>query len=342
VGVRGLRYSVNSRGSRMTASIPGTGISYTNSSRSGRSYKSRAYSHQRELQRQLKEQQKLQELERNKLEVQLYENRLEMIKSIHKECDDPVNWEEVKTRPMPFNKEDVGPREKAAVDILSRYSPGFFAKLFKQDVKRRIQLETDIDTARTEDEAEYSEWKQMVEVATRVTEGDIDTYFEVIDEFAPLDDLTQFGSRFEFFIEDPKIMEIDFEAHAETVIPSQRKTLTKTGKVSITNMPKTQYLDIQQDYVCSCVLRVARDMFALLPLDCIYINALDKRTNTVTGHIEKQVILSIRIDRETLNRLNFDCIDCSDSMANFEHRMIFKKTKGFETVEPLNVQELSV
>lgn len=47
VGCKGLRYSINSRtGSRATASIPGTGISYTTSTKK---YKSNAYSRNSEL-----------------------------------------------------------------------------------------------------------------------------------------------------------------------------------------------------------------------------------------------------------------------------------------------------
>ncbi|MGL5348026.1 MAG: hypothetical protein ACRDA3_11800 [Peptostreptococcaceae bacterium] len=59
-------------------------------------------------------------------------------------------------------------------------------------------------------------------------------------------------------------------------------------------MTKTNYYDIQQDYVCSC---------------------------------------SLRIDREKLNKLNLDLIDPSDSMNNFECNMNFKKTVGLSKVD---------
>ncbi|SDN62023.1 hypothetical protein SAMN05443253_11517 [Bacillus sp. OK048] len=76
-------------------------------------------------------------------------------------------------------------------------------------------------------------------------------------------------------------------------------------------------------------------MFALRPLDTIYIHALDNQLDTTTGHLKKVVVLSVKIDKLTLNRLNFDSIDCSDSMVNFEHRMNLRKTKGFAPVELL-------
>jgi hypothetical protein len=45
----------------------------------------------------------------------------------------------------------------------------------------------------------------------------------------------------------------------------------------------------------------------------------------------------VKIYRETLSRLNLDAIDCSDAMQNFEHRMKFLKTAGFQPVEKLEL-----
>lgn len=58
--------------------------------------------------------------------------------------------------------------------------------------------------ASEQDKQEYLAWERDVQVATKVLEGDIDTYFQVIEEFAPLDDLTEFGSGFEFGCEGRK------------------------------------------------------------------------------------------------------------------------------------------
>lgn len=85
--LKGLRYSVNSRGQRRaTASIPGTGFSYTSSS--GRQYKSPAHGNRQQLARQHREIDKQEELQRAQFEVDLFEYKIELILSIHKECDD--------------------------------------------------------------------------------------------------------------------------------------------------------------------------------------------------------------------------------------------------------------
>ncbi|HHL3303682.1 TPA: DUF4236 domain-containing protein [Bacillus cereus] len=335
-GTKGLRYSVHSSGrSQVTAGIPGTGVSYTQSLSSGRRYKTSAYQRKNELARQQREIEKMQELERNRLEVEMYENRLEMIHSIHKECDEQINWVELQNRPAPFTKGTVGTKEKSALYELDNYKPSFFSKLFKQDEKEKQKLLTNVEKAKNEDLEDYKCWEQMIQVAQKMVNKNVNTYLEVIEEFAPLDDLAEFGSGFEFFVEQPHFIEVEFDVQTEHVVPTDIKSLTKTGKVSKKAMPKGKYFDIQQDYICSCILRIARDMFALLPVEYVYVHALDEKINTATGHREKAAILSVKIDKTTLNSLNFNTIDCSDSMVNFEHNMNFKKTKGFEFVSKL-------
>ncbi|ULT59629.1 DUF4236 domain-containing protein [Neobacillus drentensis] len=337
-GVKGLRYSVNSRtGSRVTASIPNTGIYYTTSG--GRKRNTPAYNRQREIQARQKEMDRLNALEQAALEVDLYENKLERIQSIHKEADEPINWIKVRSANPPYNKNQgqIGFHEQAALDKVHSYKPNLISKLFKQSDKELEKLNNEVIEARQKDEMEYRSWERDVRIATKVIEGDIDTYFEVIQEFNPLDDILEFGSGFEFFAEDSKTIEIEFDVHSDTVVPKEQLSLTKTGKVSTKQMPKGKYFDIQQDYVCSCVLRVARDMFALLPLDTAYIHATETMMDTSTGYHRKITILSVKIEKKTLNKLNFDHIDCSDAMQNFSHQMNFKKTAGFSEVERLTI-----
>lgn len=175
----------------------------------------------------------------------------------------------------------------------------------------------------------------MISIAQRITKRDIDAYLEAIENLDFLGDLVKFGSCFEFFVEDPNFIEVEFDVKTEDVLPKKVKVLTKTGKASTKKWTKTKYYDLQQDYICSTVLRIARDIFTILPINFIYIHALDERLDITKGIGEKITILSVKIDQQTLDTLNFDLIDCSDAMTNFEHNMILKKTKGFESVEKL-------
>ena len=337
VGVKGLRYSVNSSGRKtVTASIPGTGISYSQSVGSSRykPYKSSSYKKRQQLESSYEKIRAKEEgVERARLEVEMFENTLDMIKSIHIECDDQVDWEEVKRRPTPLDNQGRGSNESNVLMEIEQYKPSVIDKLFKKSEKKLKELQLRLTSAKKLDQEEFARWQKMISTADRICKGDIEAYLEVIEDFAPLDDLLDFGSGFEFFIDNPDLVEVEFEVNSEQVVPKQIKMLTKSGKVSTKVMPKGRFYDIQQDYICSCSLRIARDMFALLPLNEVIINATDSRLNTETGLYENITILSVQIDKATLNTLNIELVDPSDSMNNFKHNMKFKKTKGFEEVE---------
>ncbi|MCJ8013389.1 DUF4236 domain-containing protein [Paenibacillus sp. KQZ6P-2] len=247
-GGKGLRYSINSRtGSRITASIPGTGLSYSATSRSGRQYKSQAYHKRNELVRLQREMDKLEKQKQAIYEVQMFENQVEIIKSIHKECDEAFHWNDIRQMPAPFLSGEKGPRERFAQQELDNFKPNIIQKWFKTDVKKRIQLSDKIDQAIREDQEDYKNWENVISTASKIVSGDIDEYLKVIEELSPLDDLSEFGSGFEFFIEEPKTLEVEFEVHSQNVIPTETKTLTKSGKLSVKPMTKTNYFDLYQE-----------------------------------------------------------------------------------------------
>ena len=135
-------------------------------------------------------------------------------------------------------------------------------------------------------------------------------------------------------------MEVSFDVHSEKMVPKSEKKLTKTGKLSEKALTKTRYYELQQDYTCSCIIRIARDLFALLPVHTVYVHAFEDILNTETGHVTRECILSVKIEKEMLLQLNLDLIDCSDSMNNFTHQMKFRKTMGFAPVKPLIPDEI--
>jgi hypothetical protein len=119
--------------------------------------------------------------------------------------------------------------------------------------------------------------------------------------------------------------------HGEEVIPKDRAKLLASGRASVKPMPKGDYYRLYQDHVCSAALRVAREFLALLPIDEVIVTATDDLVDPATGHLKKTAILSLRVPRETVEKLNFQALDPSDSLRNFLHRMSFGSTTGFPT-----------
>lgn len=125
-------------------------------------------------------------------------------------------------------------------------------------------------------------------------------------------------------------------AHDSKIIPKESKSLLKSGKLSVKDLPIGKYNELYQDYVCSSSLRVAREIFGLLPVDDMIVTSKTRLLNKATGRLEPQPILSVRFVRDTINSLDFDKIDPSDSMINFVHNMGFKKSQGMLAVEELS------
>ena len=152
------------------------------------------------------------------------------------------------------------------------------------------------------------------EHANRILDGDIDTFFHVISYVNRRDAMIQYGSNFECGTEDPRKISIHFNVNSAAILKQAR------------SLPKEQYNDLWQDYVCGCAIRIARDMFALLPLRHVIVDAHD-------GNRE---ILSVDFKRRSFERLDFDNIDASDTVEKFEHQMNFNIQDGFQSIIPLD------
>lgn len=306
---------------------------------------------QRELEIRQKQYGKMQELKRASHKVDVYENEIEIIQSLHKDCSDHIDWVSVEKSPKPEAPIKQATNEKKAKSKLDGYKAGFFDRLFKRDAKTISKLKLDIDKAVKADESEYStsmgkyetllkDWEESTALARRLLAGNSEAKIEAIRELNPFAEMSSLGSRIEIAINDSGQVEVVVNVHGETVVPKEVKSLLQSGKLSVKQMPKGRFNEIYQDYVCSCVLRVANELFAAIPDELVIVTAVDDLLNSKTGHLEKLPILSVCISRKTLMSLNMDAIDPSDSMKNFIHNMSFKKTTGFAPVSRVEFEQM--
>lgn len=308
---------------------------------------------QRELERQRNAYAKMQELERAQYEVELFNNRIEVLTSVHKDCGPTVSWENIhryQLGPGEPKRENYAIRENNSRLALESYQPGVKDKLLRRTKSKQLELEEAVEQARRKDEEEYqeaiqvyeeelAEWEESKAIAQRIVEGDIEAYIEAIKHLNPFSEISEIGSSVSFSVVNAKMIEVVMAVNSEKVIPNETKSLLKSGKLSTKNMTRTKFYELYQDYVCSCVLRVARELFALLPIEMVLITAKGNLLNTSTGFMEEMPILSVAIPQETSKNLNYDAIDPSDSMVNFVHNMKFQKTNGFQPVDALKSEQ---
>jgi hypothetical protein len=297
----------------------------------------------REFEREAKEQAKLSAIAQAKFEVERYENQLEVILSVHKEQGEVWNWGLLATALPP-----VPPRN-------------LFTHTWK--AKRQVELEAafkrdpkadSIAKAESLDEKEFqevwseyslaqAEWQRLKAMALRVLAGEQKAYSEAVTEFGGLAEISDLGSSIHLTVHNAKVIECVLKVNGLNAIPNEVKTLTAAGKLSVKAMPKGRFHEIYQDYVCGCTLRVAREVFALLPVDIVFITASTDSTNPATGSMVDLPVLSVAFNRSPFSRLNFDELDPSAAVESFLHRCNFKasrKTGAFESIAPLTLLDL--
>jgi len=294
----------------------------------------------------------MEELERAAFEVQEYENYIKVLCSIHKDCGKVWDWKQIENTSPPKEPTKHDTYEREAQGKLECFKPSLLDKLFRRIETKRDILSRAVREGKDRDdrlyreahkkyEQQYETWKQTCELANKVQSGDAEAYIEAIRQVDPFSELSELGSSFEFKTGTSNLVKVTLYVRSDEVVPREVKTLLKSGKLSIKKMTKSKFNELYQDYVCGCILRIARELFALLPIDMTIITAVGELLNTKTGYIEKQPILSVAVPKDTLSRLNFEMIDPSDSMDNFVQHMHFNKTKGFsavEKIEPSNLQ----
>jgi len=299
----------------------------------------------REAAKRYKEQQKLQEIRDARQAVMDWENYVNMIQSAHKNCTDSIDWTQIKNTPKPVKPILENKNENFAKEKLATFKPTFFEKIFGLTEKRISKLKDQVEKAKIIDQKEYdsaqkeyleelNNWEELQGIADGVHDKNPEAYKDALEYFNPFSDIGELGTQLKFSFED-NLMDIDLMVNSEEVVPNYELKQTSTGKLSKKNMAKGKYNELYQDHICSSAIRVAREVFAYLPIDKARINAISNMLNSATGHLEDQPILSVIFVPETIEKLNLETIDPSDSMQNFLHNMKFNKTNGFSAVSKI-------
>jgi hypothetical protein len=298
----------------------------------------------RELDRQAKEQAKLSAIEQARLEVETYENRVQLLRSVHKEQGEAWDWPAVSASLPPPRPQKNSFHEQKANQRFAVLQPE------KKDAAQfmleqaRLQDEQDFQAAMQSYTEQMAEWEKLKSMARRILAGEHKAYTEALVEFNPFVDISDLGSSINFTVHSARLVECVLKVSGKQIIPAEVKTLTASEKVSVKPMPKGLFHGIYLDYLCGCVLRVAREVFALLPVDTVLVTAVADSLDSRTGQTMEQPVLSVAMPRADVARLNFDRLDPSDAMDIFQCRGDFKtsrKSEAFQPITPLTPADIT-
>jgi hypothetical protein len=300
----------------------------------------------RQQQRETKQEMKREALRQAAYEVEQYENWVERIMSVHRDVGATWNWTNIADTPAPTAPQPTAVHEASAKRALDSFRPSWVDRLLRRVDRKRGSLEAAVEQGGKRDadaNAEagrvfaehYQDWVEMCDLARRILAMDVTAFKEAVEELSPLAELSELGSRIDFVFHQSGVATVTLTANGEVVIPGAVKSLLQSGKLSTKKMPQGRFYELYQDYVVGAVLRVARELFALLPLHTVHVTATGHMLEPSTGHMKDRTILSVVIPRQTIAGLNFGALDPSDGLRNFNHRMDFKKTTGFLPIEPI-------
>jgi hypothetical protein len=296
----------------------------------------------RELERLEKENAKLSALEQARLEVEAYENQLDVLLSVHKEPCEKWDWAGLAAAlPGPVPVRNQHHELRARQLALVAYPPtGQETSAIDQ---ARALAERECQEATETHAREAAEMEAMRELAHRVLAGESMAFLEAFAELNPVAEISSVGSLERFAIERKDLIECVFRANVAVVIPSEVKTLTSTGKLSKKPMPKSQFHELYQDYLCGCVLRMACEVFAMLPVKMLLITAQADVIDALTGQSAEVPVLSVAMPREIVASLDIESVSAVDAIDRFVHRGDFRasrKAGAFRAIVPLTPADL--
>ena len=299
---------------------------------------------QKELERQVKERAKLSTLEQARLEVEMHENRLDVLLSVHKEQGPVWDWTALASALPPIVPQKNSFHELRARQLIAVSPPNRNPYVHERVRHASLQDEQAYQEAFQAYSIQMADWEKLKNLARRVLAGEHKAYIEALAEFSPLAEITTLGSSLHFTVNDAKLIECVLKVNGVHAIPSEVKSLTSSGKVSVKAMPKGRFHEIYQDYVCGCMLRVAREVFAFLSVETLLITTRADVLDSRTGQLTEQPVMSAVMPRALVFGLNFDRLDPSDAVENFQHRGDFKatrKTGAFQPIMPLTPTDIA-
>ena len=324
VGRRGASVTVGKRGVRANVGIPGTGVSYSEQLTSKRTKRSPGSGAPVRSKNAVP-------ASADSHEVEAYNAYVQMLRSIHLDTKEPVNWKTIL-------EEDLTQFEEESQDTsrirqqLAEFEPTWLDRLFRREDAKKQAMNERLNESLIKDQKLLADKQQLHDLSSRVLEHEEKAWLEILTTYDAIESVKKFGNNVHVQFREG-ILILSLEMGKEKTVPEEVLSLTAKGNCSRKKMGKTNYYALYQDYVCSCMIGIARNLFALLPADSILIHAYD--VSQADAPPVKGCIVSARISREDLSDVLFDVMDASKLIESMEHHMNHLKTKGFRLIDEL-------
>lgn len=270
VGGKGYHKTINTKGQVTTSvGIPGTGIYYTDTKRLGNNKQSGTNTRRNAVNQYYNQSTYIEPQQ----EYDINDSVEEYL--THSETSLEANYEQYESEPnesvQTDNEETINIEENnkilSANDIKNIYiksdEPVDWTELLVSVSAEDVFMEQD-------------KWHFLKNISRKVLSGDIDAYLETIEKMRPVDDLLEYGSSFEFGTDNPNCMEVEFQINSQNTLSDQ---------------------DLFDEYLDACTIRVARDLFALLPVKYVIVYVKNGENSILEAKFDKNKMETIDFER---------------------------------------------
>lgn len=275
-----------------------------------------------------------------------YNRLIDLLTGGHRVALNPTDWTRIADAPEPAQPEIDDRHERRATAALEAYEPGWVARTFGIDARRRKALEFEIEVGRTSDRrryeehlAEYERRKDEIARAKKLLALDEETIVAVLDDKSQLGNLPFSVEGIDvLFTDDDRVIAVVDGLDLEDM-PEQSLTLLQSGKASVKALPKSKILELHRQNICSSAIRVAIEFLNLLPLAAVEVVMVTHVLDPATGQIDALPVLYVKVAAQALGLINLQRAEADALVERLGGHFDFSKKDGFRRLNlvPFNI-----
>lgn len=175
---------------------------------------------------------------------------------------------------------------------------------------------------------------EAVEVYEKMRAGDDGALMRVVKSQQTLTRIHKLARGLGFSVENGLVHAI-LALHNQTIVPDFHLKYMPSGKLTEVKMPREKSLKLYRGYASSAVLKVASDLFRLIPAGNVVVTAIAPCQVADSEYDEEWPVLSANLLRQNVLAMDMPNVDPVAALKIFQHSERFHATQGFGRIIPL-------
>jgi len=271
--------------------------------------------------------------------AQQYDNTIAALTGAHRIAFQRQDWLTLATEPSSPPTEPRSDREEAARRAERLYHPGWFARTFGFEKRRRAKLAKAVVAAHAADEADFLERKTADEAhaeeivfAQKVVALEPSALMRALEQHGGLENLPFSAEELAIRYTSERRLIAIVDGLDLDDMPEQSVTLLQSGKASFKPLARTRILELHRDAICSGAVRIALECLRVLPLDAVEVVMQTDLLDPGSGHIDGRPVLYLRVAAQALEAVVLPRSEAWPLVERLGRHLDWNKRDGFRSI----------